>query len=66
MSTTTRSNSFKSFLLTVVLGSAMAVGIHVLAEPDLAWAGFVIAAICRSFSRDGRSCRARAGSASKA
>ncbi len=58
MTTTTRSQQFQQFLETMLLGLVMAAGIGVLAEPELAWAGFAVAGIYRA-APTGRSCLPR-------
>ena len=58
MSTTTRSAELRQVLLTLLLGLVMAAGIWVVAEPELAWVGFAMAAAPRSASR-GRGCLPR-------
>ena len=45
MQTTTRRPRIRSFLSTMLLGLVMAVVIAVLAEPELGWMGFVLAAV---------------------
>jgi len=45
MSTTARS---QQFLPTMLVGLAMAAGIHLFGEPALAWFGFAMAGILRA------------------
>ena len=47
------------FLLTMLLGLVMAAGIYVLAQPELAWLGFAMAAILQA-ARSPRRCFTRA------
>ena len=58
MQTTTRSDQFRRFLATLLLGLVMAAGIWVLAEPEVSWLGFALAAMY-GHGGDRRSCAAR-------
>jgi hypothetical protein len=58
MQKTTRRTPIRQFLATMLLGLVMAVLIAVLAEPELAWLGFALAAIHREAGGRG-SCASR-------
>jgi hypothetical protein len=48
MQTIVRSAGLSAFAVTMLLGLAMTVGIHLAGEPGLAWLGFAMAAIGRA------------------
>ena len=52
-------NPLRSFLVTMLLGVAMATGIYLLAEPELAWLGFVLAGMYQASADRGPGCRTR-------
>ncbi len=58
MQTTTRRTPTRQFLSTMLLGLVMAAVLAVLAEPELAWMGFVLAAVFAD-AAGRRSCAAR-------
>ena len=64
MQTTTRSDQVRQVLGTMLLGLAMAAGIWVVAEPEVSWIGFALAAI-HHHGRARRSCAARRPGASR-
>jgi len=64
MQTTTRSDRFGAFLATMLLGLVMAAGISAIADPELAWLGFALAAMYATHGSARRPCapRVRVGS----
>ena len=61
---TTSTDRLRHVLITLLLGLAMAAGIALLAEPELAWLGFALAAAYRHAHGD-RSCAARPSAPSR-
>jgi len=61
MPTTTLSHRIRFSLATLLLGLVMAAGIYLVAEPEFAWMGFVLAAM---YSHGGgrSACAGRVGS----
>jgi hypothetical protein len=58
MPTTTRRTQVQQFLATMLLGVVMAAVIYLLADPEVAWIGFALAAVY-GHTGQRRSCSAR-------